>query len=171
MSLPFSQRLALAWRVLTDAVFAGRAAGAGDAAEPPPPPPPPKLAEAEPDAALQLLGLLQHEGRLIDFLREDVSAFSDAEIGNAARVVHQGCLRVLEQYFELEPVSEREEGSRVTLEPGFDASRYRLSGNVSGEPPFSGELVHRGWRATRVDLPRLAPGHRLEVVAPAEVEL
>jgi hypothetical protein len=132
---------------------------------------PPALREAPTDSALQLLGLLQQEGRFVDFLEEDVSAYSDADIGAAARVVHEGCRKALREHIRFEPVRSEPEGSRLTLEQGFDASSVRLAGNVVGQPPFTGTLVHRGWRAEEVKLPRLAQGHDVSVLAPAEVEL
>ena len=136
-----------------------------------PPPKPIILREPTPDAALQLLGLLQSEARLIDFLEEDIAAYSDADIGAAARIVHEGCRKVLHQHFEIEPVRDEPEGSRITLPKGFDPAEVRLTGNIVGEPPFQGVLVHRGWRATEVKLPQLSEGHRADILAPAEVEL
>jgi Domain of unknown function (DUF2760) len=132
---------------------------------------PPAFRQTLPDAALQLLGLLQQEGRLIDFLEEDVTGFSDAEVGAAARVVHEGCRMALRNHFTIVPVREEHEGARVTLKEGFDASSVRLTGNVVGKPPFTGNLVHRGWRATQVKLPSVAEGHDTRVLAAAEVEL
>ncbi len=129
------------------------------------------LKTASPDAALQLLGLLQQEGRLIDFLQEDVAGYSDAEIGAAARVVHEGCRKTLRAHLALEPVRAEAEGSRLTVAAGFDAQALRLIGNVVGQPPFAGTLVHRGWRVAEVRLPKLAEGHDARVIQPAEVEL
>ncbi len=129
------------------------------------------LREAGPEAALQLLALLQREGRFVDFVQEDVSGFSDAEIGGAARVVHDGCKKALDEHFPLEPVRSETEGSVVKLEKGFDAAKVRVTGNVKGEPPFQGALAHRGWRVTEVKLPKMAEGHDPKIVAPAEVEL
>jgi hypothetical protein len=129
------------------------------------------LQAAEPNAALQLLGLLQQEGRFVDFLQEDVAAYSDAEVGAATRVVHEGCKRVLKQHFAIEAVRPEAEGTRLTLPAGFDASAVRVTGNVVGQAPFTGSLTHRGWRVTDVRLPRVAAGHDLAVLAPAEVEL
>lgn len=163
----FMARLALAWRVLTDAALAERI----DRPAPAEPAAPPPLQSAPPDAALQVLGLLQQEGRLIDFLEEDIAGYSDAEIGSAVRVVHEGCRKVLRQYFTIEPIAEHEEGARMTLERGFDAGAFRLTGNVLGEPPFTGTLAHRGWRASDSRLPRIATGHDVGVLTPAEVEL
>jgi hypothetical protein len=131
----------------------------------------PPLREISPDAALQLLSVLQREARLIDFAREDLTGYSDAEIGSAARVVHEGCRKVLNDLFTIEPVRGEAEGSRVTLAEGFDAAAVRLTGNVVGKPPFTGSLTHRGWRATDIRLPKLAGGHDASVLAPAEVEL
>lgn len=89
----------------------------------------------------------------------------------AARVVHEGCKRAVERYLKIEPVRGEAEGSRVTLEPGFDAARNTVTGNVVGEPPFTGELVHPGWRATAIDLPTTTAGHDASILAPAEIEL
>ena len=129
------------------------------------------LKEARPDAALQLLGLLQRDARLIDFVGEDLSGYADAQIGAAARLVHEGCAKVLREHFSLVPVRDEAEGSRVTLQAGFDAAAVRVTGNVVGQPPFAGSLRHRGWRVTEVRLPKLAEQHDARVVAPAEVEL
>ncbi len=136
-----------------------------------PPPKPVILREPTPDAALQLLGLFQNEARLIDFLEEDIAAYSDADIGAAARIVHEGCRKVLHEHFDIEPVRSEQEGLRITLPKGFDPSEVRLTGNIVGEPPFQGVLVHRGWRTTEVKLPQLSEGHRADILAPAEVEL
>lgn len=127
--------------------------------------------EADTTAALQLLSLLQREARLIDFVQEDIAAYSDAEIGAAARVVHEGCRKVLREHITLAPVRAESEGSRLTLPAGFDAAAVRLTGNVVGQAPFTGTLAHRGWRATEVRLPQLAEGHDARIVAQAEVEL
>ncbi|MGD8589794.1 MAG: DUF2760 domain-containing protein [Chromatiales bacterium] len=131
----------------------------------------PVLLETDPDSALQLLGLLQQEGRLVDFLEEEVAQYTDAEIGAAVRVVHEGCRKALHDHLTLQPIRDEAEGSRITLEPGFDAAALRPTGNLVGEPPFSGTLAHRGWRAVEVRLPKLAQGHDVRVIAPAEVEL
>jgi hypothetical protein len=107
----------------------------------------------------------------VDFLQEDVSQYADEDVGAAARVVHTGCRTVLTEYLTIVPVRDEAEGSYVTLEPGFDAAAIRPTGNVVGEPPFAGSLVHRGWRATRVRLPQVASGRDLRILAAAEVEL
>lgn len=179
----FFARLALAFaaffRVLFDAAYAGRVQRlpSGDSVEPAPEPKvvapaaAPKLREAPTDGALQLLGLLQREGRLIDFLQEDVSSYSDADIGAAARVVHTSVKKALLTHVTLERVRNEPEGSRVAVPPGFSAHEVRLTGNVVGEPPFHGTLAHAGWRAVHIELPKLSPGYDVRVLAPAEVEL
>lgn len=144
-------------------------APAAPMAAPPAPVPQPQLAPET--AALQLLGLLQREARFIDFVQEDVQAYGDAEIGAAARVVHEGCRKVLREHFTFEPVRTEAEGSRLTLQSGFDATAVRVTGNVVGQPPFTGTLGHRGWRATETRLPKLGQGHDASVLAQAEVEL
>lgn len=130
-----------------------------------------QLKEITPDTALQLLSLLQQEARFVDFVREDLGSFSDADIGAAARVVHEGSQKALNSYFRLEPVRTEDEETRVTLAEGFNAQEVRLTGNVVGTAPFTGTLVHRGWKVTEVKLPKLASGHDTRVIAPAEVEL
>lgn len=138
----------------------------------PPPPPPAPVLQALPDAAaLQLLGLLQQQARFIDFIEEDVAAYADAEIGAAARVVHEGCRKVLRGHFSLVPVRSEPEGSRVTLPAGFDAAAVRLTGHVVGQAPFTGSLSHRGWRVSATRMPQLVAGHDPAIVAQAEVEL
>ncbi len=124
-----------------------------------------------PTAALQLLGLLQRQARFVDFVQEDVASYSDAEIGAAARVVHEGCRKVLAEHFALTPVRSEAEGTRVTLPAGFDASAVRVSGNVVGQPPFTGTLAHRGWQVAGVHLPELTDPQAARVLAQAEVEL
>lgn len=130
-----------------------------------------QLKTTSPDAALQLLSLLQQEARFIDFIQEDLLGFSDADVGAAARVVHEGGKKVLQDYFSLASVRDEQEESRITLAEGFDATAVRLTGNVIGQAPFTGTLVHRGWRVTEVRLPKLAEGHDARVIAPAEIEL
>lgn len=127
--------------------------------------------QASADAALQLLALLQREARLIDFVQEDLSSYSDADIGGPARLVQQGCAKVLREHFTLAPVRVEAEGSRITLSEGFDARAIQLTGNVVGQAPFKGVLSHRGWRATDTRLPKLAAHHDASVLAQAEVEL
>lgn len=187
-SLSFASRFVLAYiaffKILFDGVFAARVSAArtvapalDEASRGPSEPPPskataaPQLRAAPTDAALQLLALLQREGRFVDFVKEDVSAFSDAEIGAAARVVHDGCARALGEHLEITAVRSEAEDARITLDAGFAATGVRVTGNVHGEPPFTGTLRHRGWRAQKVRLPQLTVGHDVSVIAPAEVEL
>ncbi|WP_322032169.1 DUF2760 domain-containing protein [Paraburkholderia sp. J76] len=138
---------------------------------PAPAPAPSVIKEATPDAALQLLGLLQRNARFVDFVEEDIAGYADADIGAAARVVHEGCRATLRDHFAIRPVRSESEGSRVTLPAGFDAAAVRLTGNVVGEAPFSGSLTHRGWRVEEVKLPQLVKTHDARIIAPAEVEL
>jgi hypothetical protein len=166
----FFARLGLAFRVLGNASLAAKVV-ALEAPAPVAPKPaavPPEQVHA---SGLALLALLQREGRLVDFLQEDVAAFSDAEIGAAARVVHAGSRKVLGQYVTLEPVLNDAEGAGVTVPAGFDAQRIRLTGNVAGQPPFRGALKHHGWVATSVRLPAVSTALDPRILAPAEVEL
>jgi hypothetical protein len=180
-SLSVAARLWLAfacfWRVLLDGSFAERvrAVTAGSDRPTSEPPPPPELPAAPPeppaDRGLALLSLLQREGRLVDFLEQDIVGFSDADVGAAARVVHDGCRKVLRGHAKLAPVRPEEEGTRVTVANGFSPSEIRLTGNVQGAAPFTGTLRHRGWRATDFRVPTAVQGSDPSVLAPAEVEL
>jgi hypothetical protein len=138
-------------------------------AEEPKKPEPPKEPDLGP--ALQLLALLQREGRFVDFLEEDVASFSDSDIGAAARVVHAGCRKALREHVKLEPLRAEDEGKKITLDEGFDPASVKLTGNVSGKGPFTGTLRHRGWRAKSVALPEAVAGHDAKIIAQAELEL
>ncbi|WP_372881146.1 DUF2760 domain-containing protein [Psychromonas sp.] len=129
------------------------------------------LKEATPEAALQLLTLLQQDARFIDFIQEDLSGYSDADIGAAARVVHEGSKKTLDTYFTFEAIRSEEEETSISLPEGFNASEVRLTGNVVGQAPFKGTLIHKGWKVSEVKLPKLSAGHDASIVAPAEVEL
>ena len=134
--------------------------------------PAPLLARGAKAGAVQMLAILQRQGRLVDFLQEDLSAFADDQIGAAVRSIHEGCKQALNQHVTLEPIYREDEGSRITVPAGFDPEAVRLSGNVIGDPPFTGELRHRGWRVATIDLPkRMNEGEDLPVVAAAEVEV
>jgi Domain of unknown function (DUF2760) len=146
---------------------------AGPPAEPARPAPgaaPAPQAEAE---IVSFLALLQEKARLVDFLMDDINAFDDAQVGAAARVVHAGCKAVLQEHFQIHPVRAESEGSTVQVAAGYAADEYRLLGRISGQAPFSGVLVHRGWKTEHVKLPRIlrASADRLPTIAPAEVEL
>jgi Domain of unknown function (DUF2760) len=136
----------------------------------PPPPPPESQAEAE---VIAFLGLLQEKGRLIDFLMDDVALYDDSRVGAAARVVHYGCRDVLQEHFKITPISTAEEGSQVTVPEGFAADEYRLMGKITGNPPFQGVLLHKGWKTESVKLPRIIKTgeKRLPSIAPALVEV
>lgn len=122
--------------------------------------------------ALTLLATLQREARLVDFVKEPLEGYSDAQVGAAAREVHRDCVAVLERLFALRPVLADEEGAEVEVAAGFDPGRYRLLGNVTGEPPFRGRMVHHGWEATVCELPTWSgTAAAARVMAAVEVEL
>ena len=133
----------------------------------PPAPKPPARSEA-----ITLLAALQREARFVDFIQESLAGYTDAQIGAAARDVHRDCGVVLQRMFALRPAVTDEEGKDVEVPAGFDAGRWRLTGNVTGEPPFHGRLVHPGWEATTCELPTWSgSAAAARIVAPAEVEL
>jgi hypothetical protein len=191
-TLPFATRLWFAWlcffRVLFDGLFAARVwaareapalgpRAAGDGAKPLTGPSVPSSRSGEPAraeaqsgpnavTALQLLSLFQREGRLVDFLQQDITSYPDAEVGAAARVVHDGCRKALRAHATIEPVFREDEGARVVLQGGFASDEVKLTGSVGGEPPYAGVLRHKGWRATRLDLPRVIGDHVARFLAP-----
>jgi hypothetical protein len=122
--------------------------------------------------AITLLATLQREARFVDFIQESLAGYSDAQIGAVARDVHRDSAAVIDRLFALKPAAPQEEGAQVDVPAGFDAGRFRLTGNVSGEPPFRGRLVHPGWEAAKCELPTWTGGKdSARVVAPAEVEI
>jgi hypothetical protein len=128
----------------------------------------------KPDAdVVNFLGLLQEKGRFVDFLMGDIAKYSDAEVGAAGRVLHEGCKAVINEHFGVKPLREEAEGAKVTVPQGYAPDDYRLVGRISGEAPFKGTLIHHGWRAEWVKLPRLIRNSddKLPAIAPAEVEL
>lgn len=123
-----------------------------------------------PDALL-LLSIFQREGRLVDFLQEDIGGFSDEQVGAAARAVHAGCRKALLECVPVQPIFEAGEGSSVSVEAAQAGSLVTLTGNLTGKPPFKGILCHRGWKAQKVTLPETNAARDMTVIAPAEVEL
>ena len=122
---------------------------------------------------VSFLAMLQARGRLVDFLMDDINAHDDAQVGAAARVVHAGCKTALLEHFRISPVRAESEGSTVQVAAGYSPDEYRLLGKISGPAPFSGVLVHHGWKTDAVNLPRFlrSSTDRLPALAPAEVEL
>ena len=169
--MSFFSRLFWAWvcffKVLFDGAFARRTKALGEAPAPATPAPAPRAS----DGALQLLGLMQREGRLVDFLEQDVAGFSDADVGAAARVVHDGCRKALRSHAKIARVYDAEEGAKVELADGYDAHAIKLVGSVRGSGPHAGVLQHHGWRIEELTLPEAAPGHDARVVAQAEIEI
>jgi len=129
------------------------------------------LTEANKRFYLQLLSVLQREGRLIDFFSEDLSMYEDAQIGAAVRSIQDNCKNSLNKYLNPKAVIDQNEGDPVTVPAGFDPNAIKLTGNVTGEPPFQGTLRHKGWRASRLELPTLSAVMDPGILAPAEVEI
>lgn len=120
---------------------------------------------------LHLIGALQREGRLVDFLEEDISPYSDEQVGAAVRNIHENCRKTIHKYLSPKPVIMKTEGESINVGADFAPGAVKLTGNVAGEPPFNGILRHPGWRAERVELPRLSSSGDFSILAPAEVEI
>jgi hypothetical protein len=167
----------LAFRAFFALLFGGKLPGdllaeLGLIVKPAPVPPAPPKPEIRPeDGALQLLGMLQRDARILDFFMEDISPYADEQVGAAARDVHTHTRDVLIRYFAPAPVIDAVEGTTANP-PGGNAALVKYIGNVpaSGKPP-AGVLRHKGWRATSVQLPKLNSRQDLAVLAPAEIEV
>ena len=120
---------------------------------------------------LHLFSLMQREGRLMDFLNEDLDGYDDAQIGSAVRSIHAGCRKLVQEYLNPKPVMDQHEGAVVEVPVDFDPGVVKLTGNVVGEPPFSGILRHKGWQVGKMNLPSLSGRQNAEIIAPAEVEI
>ena len=174
--LSHGKRWKYAFRAFFSLIFHGRIADdilasfvAPPAAPVAPAPVAPPPVESS-DRAAQLLAILQRDGRLVDFLMEDLTPYQDVQVGAAVRDVHRGCREALDKYASLAPVMDLEEGSTVTVERDSEPARIKVVGNMAGAPPYHGVLRHRGWEVTRLALPPLPAAGRT-VVAPAEVEV
>jgi hypothetical protein len=147
--------------VLAAALHRPAVAAPAAAAAPPPP---------DDTPALRLLAALQADGRLVDFLLEDIEGYSDDQIGAAVRGIHEPARKALRECIVLEPIIKGREDEEVAVSEGLDSGAVRLVGNVHGDPPFRGALKHGGWRATAITLP-VRRGQDERVIAPAEVEI
>jgi len=134
----------------------------------------PETPQEKPDRseAVTLLAALQREARFVDLTQESLDEYSDEQVGAAARDVLRDCRTVLDRLFKLSPVLTEEEGAEIEVPSGFDTGRYRLTGNVAGQPPFRGSLVHHGWEAAKCEVPQWSGSKQAtRVIAPAEVQL
>jgi hypothetical protein len=156
------------WRIVTDQAFANRVAGLFGAAAKEEKETKDKKPSAEP---LRLLALLQREGRLVDFLLEDIQSYDDAQVGAAVRDIQQKCQAALREHVVMQPVISKAEGENVEIPAGYDPSAVRLTGNLTGKPPFRGVLRHHGWRVQKLSLTPPPSGQDEFIVSPAEVEL
>lgn len=139
-----------------------------------PPPPPEASTQSAEEQTMLLLSLLQEKGRFIDFIMQDVATYSDEQVGAAARVVHQGCRDLIIECFKPSAISKIDENASITLEAGFNPREYKIVGNISGQPPYSGTLIHKGWKVQQIKLPKLSRSSEEtpnRVIIPAEVEL
>jgi hypothetical protein len=122
------------------------------------------------DGALQMLSILQRDSRLIDFIMEDVAAYSDDQVGAAVRGLHDQARESLVRYVKLEPVIDGVEGT-FTEPASSDPTAVKFVGNVPAGKPSGGLLRHKGWRAAKIDLPPLNAKQDSTIIAPAEIEI
>lgn len=138
---------------------------------------PPKPEKKEPPKpvrsdAISLLSALQRESRLLDIVTEDLAAYSDAQVGAAARDVLKETGKVIERIFAPQPLTDQEDESTLTTPEKFDAAEFRLTGNVAGDPPYSGVVAHRGWKATQCEVPKWSgQAKSAMIIAPVELEI
>ncbi len=120
---------------------------------------------------LHLMSVLQREGRLLDFFSENLDDYEDDQIGAAVRSIHDNCGKTMKKYLTYKPVVNAEEEDEYAVQPGFDPGAIKLTGNVTGEPPFKGVVRHRGWMASKMELPTLSEGRNPDIISPAEIEI
>jgi hypothetical protein len=120
---------------------------------------------------LHLLSIFQREGRLMDFFSEDLNHYEDSQIGAAVRNIHESCKKVVDRTISPESVIVEKEGDQITIEHDFDPAAIKLTGNVTGNPPFEGIVRHRGWKAKKLEIPILSSSNDTSIIAPAEVEI
>lgn len=120
---------------------------------------------------LHLFSILQREGRLMDFLAEEIEEYTDEDIGAAVRSIHENCRKIIHKYIIPQSILTDEEDSEITIPPGFDPNAIKLTGNVTGNPPFKGVLRHKGWKAEKIGMPTLSGDLDPRIIAPAEVEI
>lgn len=120
---------------------------------------------------IHLLSVLQRDGRLMDFFSEELDQYEDDQIGAAVRSIHENCKKVIDKYLNAQSVIDEPEGEEITIEPGFDPNAIKLTGNVTGDPPFKGVVRHRGWKVKKLELPTLSGNRNPDILAPAEVEI
>ena len=120
---------------------------------------------------LHFFSMMQREGRLMDFLAEDLDQYEDTQIGSAVRAIHANCRQIVREYLDPRPIMAQAEGERVTVDADFDPGAIKLTGKVVGEPPFSGIIRHKGWQVGKVKVPKLSGRQNAEIIAPAEVEI
>lgn len=130
----------------------------------------PKTVSAD-NSHLRLLAMLQHSGRLVDFFKEDVTSFSDAQIGAAARKIHEDCSKSIEELITIRPLMQENEGAAITVPAGYDPKNIKIIGKIKGTPPFTGILLHKGWKAHKRSLPKKIYEDSSDVICPAEVEI
>ncbi len=167
------------FRVLFDAAFAKRLQQQGEdsgetetESNAPPAPKPAMQSVPSRSEAITLLATLQREARFVDLVREQLGDYSDEQVGAAARDVLRDCAAVLNRMFDIQPITDEEEGAEIETPAEIDAMRYRLTGNVSGEPPLRGSLVHHGWEANQCEVPVWSGSDEsMLVIAPIELEI
>lgn len=120
---------------------------------------------------LHLMSVLQREGRLMDFLNESLDEYDDEQVGAAVRSIHENCKKSVSKYLAFEAVVKEAEEEEMMILPGFDPAAIKLTGHVTGDPPFKGIVRHRGWKISKIEMPMLSGTYDPNIIAPAEVEI
>ena len=140
-----------------------------EAPKPVAPPKPPKPARSD---ALSLLAALQREARFVDLASESLGDYSDEQVGSAAREVLEESGKVIQRMFALQPLATVGDGESMSTPEKFDPAEFRLTGNVTGDPPFNGNVAHHGWKATKCEVPSWSGQDSSKmIVAPVELEI
>jgi Domain of unknown function (DUF2760) len=159
------------FKVLGDREFAGKLSDWMNTPALPAAKPEKPSAAKKRSEAVDLLAALQREGRLVDFLKEKLDDYSDAQIGAAVRDIHRDCASAVDRMFGIADLVDLPEGSEVSLPAEIDPGQFKLTGRV-GSQVSKGKLCHHGWKITRHDIPAWT-GRETSAwaIAPAEVEI
>ena len=131
----------------------------------------PKETVGPADGALQILGILQRDARLVDFLMENIAPYTDEQIGAAVRGVHEQSRQTIERYFQFAPIIDGVEGTYAKV-ISKDPAAVKLLGNVPADGKAAGgTLRHKGWRVAKSDLPPIFAHQKTDILAPAEIEI
>ena len=130
-------------------------------------------ASKEEQGILDFIELLQRNGRFMDFVMGDITSIDDQTVGAASRVVHQGLSSLVKEFMSVESIRNEAEGESVQVGSDEALFNYNFIGGDDLSLPKEGRLVHKGWRISKLNLPKRTEDRSAQdkVVQRAEVEI